>query len=105
MRSVKCKRCAQINNGWCDKIQDSPDIEDERDCQYFRQMTKGEFVRRLSDDALAYWIACPERRDMEWLASITVRSENGCFGLSCIECKKMWVKQPCDSPYAVWRAE
>lgn len=35
MRDITCKHCANLRNGWCEKVMDSPDPERVRDCAYY----------------------------------------------------------------------
>ena len=39
MKNIKCRSCFFYRNEWCEKIVDSPDPEEVRDCAYFREMT------------------------------------------------------------------
>ena len=67
---AKCKNCTRLyknmeeetdNFGlvWCDKICDSPDVEEERDCMFFNAMTNGDRIRRMTDEELADIVFCP----------------------------------------------
>lgn len=69
---AKCKNCTNLYNlsdendvivgKWCPKISDSPDVEAERKCGYYKCMTQGDRIRSMSDEELAEWIAM---HDME----------------------------------------
>ena len=39
--------------GWCDEINDSPDMDIERECRCFEPATNAEIIRRMSDEQLA----------------------------------------------------
>lgn len=57
MKNVKCRNCFFYRNEWCEKIVDSPDPEEVRDCAYFREMTNADKIRSMSDEDLAVLIA------------------------------------------------
>ena len=53
MKNIKCRNCFFYRNEWCEKIVDSPDPEEARDCNYFREMTNADRIRSMSDEELA----------------------------------------------------
>ena len=53
MKNIKCRNCFFYRNEWCEKIVDSPDPEEARDCAYFREMTNADKIRSMSDEELA----------------------------------------------------
>lgn len=53
MKNIKCRNCFFYRNEWCKKIVDSPDPEEARDCNYFREMTNADKIRSMSDGELA----------------------------------------------------
>ena len=65
----KCKNCKNIYNQsdendvivgkWCPKINDSPDIDMERDCEHYNSMTNADRIRSMSDEELQTIIMCP----------------------------------------------
>ena len=57
MKNIKCRNCFFYRNEWCEKIVDSPDPEEARDCNYFREMTNADRIRAMSDEELAVLIA------------------------------------------------
>lgn len=57
MKNIKCRNCFFYRNEWCKKIVDSPDPEEARDCNYFREMTNADRIRAMSDEELAVLIA------------------------------------------------
>ena len=102
---MKCKNCtrvyieydeeAQVSNGpWCDKIFDSPDMEEERDCMWYNPKTHGDMVRRMNDEELAEFIeevvnsrgccACDQKKN--WFCE---KSE----WETCKECIKRWLQK------------
>ena len=56
MKNIKCRNCFFYRNEWCEKIVDSPDPEEARDCNYFREMNNADRIRAMSDEELALWI-------------------------------------------------
>ena len=56
MKNIKCRNCFFYRNEWCEKIVDSPDPEEVRDCNYFREMTNADRIRAMSDEELAEFI-------------------------------------------------
>ena len=57
MKNIKCRNCFFYRNEWCEKIVDSPDPEEVRDCNYFRDMTNADRIRAMSDEELADFLA------------------------------------------------
>ena len=56
MKNIKCRNCFFYRNEWCEKIVDSPDPEEVRDCNYFREMTNADRIRAMSDEELAEFL-------------------------------------------------
>ena len=56
MKNIKCRSCFFYRNEWCEKIVDSPDPEEVRDCAYFREMTNAQKIRSMSDEELAEFL-------------------------------------------------
>ena len=88
MKNIKCRNCFFYRNEWCKKIVDSPDPEEARDCNYFREMTNADRIRAMTDEELAFnigdgFFGCPqcsqgdcrkcdlecEKHCLEWLQS------------------------------------
>ena len=63
---AKCKKCQNIYNlsnkddvivgKWCPKINDSPNIERERECKHFKAMSNADKIRSMTDEELAEFI-------------------------------------------------
>lgn len=63
---AKCKNCNNLYNlsdendvivgKWCPKINDSPDLEMERDCEHFKCLTNADRIRQMTDEELAKFI-------------------------------------------------
>ena len=64
---AKCNNCNNLYNlsdendvivgKWCPKINDSPDIEAERECRNYKRMTQGDRIRARSDEELAEYFS------------------------------------------------
>ena len=73
MKNIKCRSCFFYRNEWCEKIVDSPDPEEVRDCNYFREMTNADRIRAMSDEELAKLLCCTgwrmieQKECLEWL--------------------------------------
>ena len=77
MKNIKCRNCFFYRNEWCEKIVDSPDPEEARDCNYFREMTNADRIRAMTDEELAKLLCCTGWRMIEQK--------------ECLE----WLQQPC----------
>ena len=77
MKNIKCRNCFFYRNEWCEKIVDSPDPEEARDCAYFREMKNADKIRSMTDEALAKLLCCTGWRMIEQK--------------ECLE----WLQQPC----------
>lgn len=63
---AKCKNCTNLYNlsneddvivgKWCPKINDSPHLEMERDCEHYKCMTQADHIRSMSIEELAEFI-------------------------------------------------
>ena len=77
MKNIKCRNCFFYRNEWCEKIVDSPDPEEARDCAYFREMTNADKIRSMSDEELAKLLCCTgwrmieQKECLEWLQQST----------------------------------
>lgn len=60
---MKCRNCKHLRwaeeypgnpfFGWCDEINDSPDMDIERECRCFEPATNADIIRRMNDEQLA----------------------------------------------------
>ena len=89
MKNIKCRNCFFYRNEWCEKIVDSPDPEEVRDCNYFREMTNADRIRAMSDEEL-----------VEFIKNIKVRAalckavkNNDAFEELC---SAEWLQQPAE---------
>lgn len=76
MKNIKCRNCFFYRNEWCEKIVDSPDPEEARDCNYFREMTNAARIRAMSDEEL-----------VDVLREFATKPMQGSF--------LKWLQQPC----------
>ena len=88
MKNIKCRNCFFYRNEWCEKIVDSPDPEEARDCNYFREMTNADRIRAMSDEELANMIECP-------YGNPYFDEHLPCKG-SCHDCLLIWLQQPAE---------
>lgn len=65
---VKCNNCNNLetkDNGfdaysWCEKINDCPHEDIERDCEHYSPMTNADRIRSMTDDELADFLVTVE---------------------------------------------
>lgn len=65
---VKCNNCKNLetkDNGfdaysWCEKINDCPHEDIERDCEHYVPMTNADRIRSMTDDELADFLVTVE---------------------------------------------
>lgn len=78
--------------GWCDEINDSPDMDIERECRCFEPATNADIIRRMSDEELAKFIANP--------CQCEVRPKRDgfreCGNDLCLQYLLKWLRQPCE---------
>ena len=78
----KCKNCNNLYNlsdkndvivgKWCPKINDSPHLDMERNCEHYKAMTNADRIRSMTDEELAeifaqYNISLDKDGLLEWL--------------------------------------
>lgn len=93
---VKCKNCTNLYNlsnendeivgKWCPKINDSPNVEMERDCEHYKVMTNADKIRSMTDEELAMSVMCPNENG---LADINCDHSENC---NCYGCILEWLK-------------
>ena len=82
MKNIKCRSCFFYRNEWCEKIVDSPDPEEARDCNYFREMTNADRIRSVTDEELAKLLCCTgwrmieQKECLEWLQQPAEEDDN-----------------------------
>lgn len=65
---AKCDNCKNLetkNNGfdaysWCEKINDCPHEDIERDCEHYSPMTNADRIRSMTDEELADFLVTVE---------------------------------------------
>ena len=78
--------------GWCDEINDSPDMDIERECRCFKSASNADIIRRMSDEELAEFLAEPCGCDVD----------PGCDGYRecgndlCLKYLLKWLQQPAE---------
>ena len=78
--------------GWCDRVNDSPDMDIERECRCFEPATNADVIRRMSDEELAKFLAEPCCCDVD----------PGCDGCRecgndlCLKYLLKWLQQPAE---------
>ena len=92
---AKCKNCKHLGylfdgdqvgeRAWCEKMADSPDLEIERDCEYYAPMTNADRIRNMTDEELAETIMCP--------VDIIGRNETCNYKRNCQEGALAWLQK------------
>ena len=64
---MKCRNCKHLRwaeeypgrpfFGWCDNVNDSPDMDIERKCWCFEPATNADIIRRMNDKELAEFLS------------------------------------------------
>lgn len=95
MKNIKCRNCFFYRNEWCEKIVDSPDPEEARDCNYFREMTNADRIRSMTDEELVNFL-------MRLMGHAQCFAE-GIFpyhpcpkNYNCKQCGIDWLQQPAE---------
>ena len=94
---AKCKNCKILclvreKDGsqyyWCFRINDNPDVDEERKCKYYEVANNSDMIRKMTDEELAEFMTgdfglkcseCPEEREDEY---------GSCIG----DCKKQYLE-------------
>ena len=99
---MKCRNCKYLRwaeeypgmpfFGWCDNVNDSPDMDMERECRCFESATHADIIRRMSDEELAKFIATP--------CQCEVRPKRDgfreCGNDLCLQYLLKWLQQPAE---------
>ena len=97
MKNIKCRNCFFYRNEWCKKIVDSPDPEEARDCNYFREMTNADRIRAMTDEELAAFInrivICHHLRNAGNCEKCPIHPAKPCDTEGIAE----WLQQPAES--------
>lgn len=90
---MKCKNCKNLNRKiewspvtyqypWCYEINDSPDIEMERECSKYHGKTNGDRVRRMNDEELAEFIKDLSEHCLAGIGEVNCSNQ-----ITCENCK------------------
>ena len=102
---MKCKNCNNLHiltdlkdeviGKWCPNINDCPDIEIERECEYCNAMTNADRIRNMSDEKLADYLLEIARTKGENMYICNHDDHNGtCLkGETCEECTLEWLQK------------
>lgn len=90
---AKCNNCKNLetkNNGfdtysWCEKINDCPHEDIERDCEHYVPMINADRIRIMTDEELAMAIMCP--------AEFTGSDKVCDFSHDCKDCTLPWLQK------------
>ena len=91
---VKCKNCKHLYTmynhtkesfKWCSLIDDCPQEDIERNCEYYDPMTNADRIRSMTDEELALVVMCP--------ADITLRDTECDQHNNCTECTLNWLQR------------
>ena len=93
---AKCKNCTNLYNlsdendvivgKWCPKINNSPDVETERECVHYKRMTQADRIRSMSDEELAMNMMCPNENGIGEIEC------DKCDSCNCYECILKWIQ-------------
>ena len=79
--------------GWCDEINDSPDMDIERECRCFEPATNAELIRRMSDEELAEFLAEEQYR----IANVVFQACGIGLEKQVIYARRLdWLQQPAE---------
>ena len=98
---VKCKNCTNLYNlsdendvivgKWCPKISDSPDVEAERECGYYKRMTRADRIRSMSDEKLAELLDSVDNGGIRAL-DVDYPCDECTQKTKCEDCFKEWLQ-------------
>ena len=90
---VQCKRCANLINGWCECVIDSPDMDLLRDCQYYRTLTNAIRIQHMEVEEIAELFTEMEYDGHYVLFCPVNLKKDDCVTSDCRECFLDWLKQ------------
>lgn len=98
---AKCKKCVNLHNvhdvsdgigfKWCQKKMDDPDIELERECEYYRMRTQADRIRSMTNEELADFIKGLNDVCLAGLGAVD------CSQKKCSNCEEIvleWLQSP-----------
>ena len=96
MKNIHCRSCFFYRNAWCETIVDSPDPEELRACNYFREMTNADRIRAMTDEELAVFInrivICHHLRNEGNCEKCPIHPAKPCDTEGIVE----WLQQPAE---------
>lgn len=83
--------------GWCDEINDSPDMDIKRECRCFEPATNADIIRRMSDEELANFLCEIRSCDSDGHPCSGCKAERYCYaGHTGME---DWLQQPAEEDH------
>lgn len=103
---AKCDNCKELEvkniRGkvpfeWCEKKNDNPDKNIERDCPYFKPKTNADRIRNMTDEELAKFLESVTCETHGWCDDCTSMRGEYCHGLndesnSLVQERLKWLK-------------
>ena len=84
MKNIKCRSCFFYRNEWCEKIVDSPDPEEARDCNYFREMTNADRINAMTIEEKAEFLSSiAYSRETPWCEQFAEKFCKSCPSTTC----------------------
>ena len=84
MKNIKCRNCFFYRNEWCEKIVDSPDPEEARDCNYFREMTNADRINAMTIEEKAEFLSSIAYcRETPWCEQFAEKFCKSCPTTTC----------------------
>ena len=82
--------------GWCDEINDSPDMDIERKCRCFAPASNADIIRRMSDEELSEFISRIEIGDFGQQVYGKTFCDMCKGQYECDDCRLWWLQQPAE---------
>lgn len=89
-KCCNCKNLETKDNGfdaysWCKKINDCPQEDIERNCDFYAPMTNADRIRSMTDEELAFAVMCPAEIDFGY--------EKCIYAGNCERCTLEWLQK------------
>lgn len=91
---AKCKNCKHLctmynhtkeSFKWCSLIDDCPQEDIERNCDFYTPMTNADRIRSMTDEELAFAVMCPAEIDFGY--------EKCIYAGNCEICTLEWLQK------------